>query len=146
MMRQFYRARIKLSDELKKGEKVQGRASLKKTEQEQENQEISIINSTKISALERRKCRTSCRMSSFISEQILKGEQLTDATTNLAFQIIKNQYSSWNGIEDTTFRLIRQHNRHKKNFILILYSDHHWTTVCGKSLNEVFMLPILVIA
>ena len=45
---------------------------------EQENEEISIINLTKISALERGKCRTSRRMSSFITEQILNGEQLTE--------------------------------------------------------------------
>ena len=34
----------------------------------------------------------------------------------------------------------------KRIFLQILYSDHHWTTVCGKSLNSVFMLPILVVA
>ena len=56
------------------------------------------------------------------------------------------QYPSWNGFEDTTLEAIRQYSHHKKNFIEILYSDHHWTTVCGKSLNEVFMLPILVVA
>ena len=91
MMRQFYRARIKLSDELKKGENNQRAESLKKPEQEQENEEISVINSTKISALEQGKCRTSSRMSSFITEQILNGEQLTDETINLALKILKNQ-------------------------------------------------------
>ena len=74
MMRQFYRARIKLSDELKKGENNQRAESLKKPEQGQENEEISIISSTKISALERGKCRTSSRTSSFITEQISNGE------------------------------------------------------------------------
>ena len=90
MMRQFYRARIKLSDELKKGENIQRAESLKKPEQKQENEEISIINSTKISAVERGKCRTSSRMSSFITEQILNGEQLTDETINLALKNLKN--------------------------------------------------------
>ena len=52
------------------------------------------------------KCRTSSQMSSFITEQILNGEQLTDETTNLALKIIKNQYSSWNCFEDTTLRPI----------------------------------------
>ena len=146
MMRQFYRARIKLSDELKKGENIQRAESLKKPEQKQENEEISIINSTKISAVERGKCRTSSRMSSFITEQILNGEQLTDETINIALKILKNQYPSWNGLEDTTVGPIRQYSQHKKNFIQILYSDHHWTTVRGKSLNEVFMLLILVVA
>ena len=146
MMRQFYRARIKLSDELKKGENIQRAESLKKPEQEQENEEISIINSTKISPVKRGKYRTSSRMSSFIVEQILNGEQLTDETINLALKILKNQYPSWNGFEDTTLGPIRQYSHHKKNFIQILYSDHHWTTMCGESLNEVFMLPILVVA
>ena len=65
-----------------------------------------------------------------------------------AFQCQWNgfQYPSWNGFEDTTLGPIRQYSHHKKNFIEILYSDHHWTTMCGKSLNEVFMLPILVVA
>ena len=128
MMRQFYRARIKLSDELKKGENNQRAESLKKPEQEQENEEISIISSTKISAVERGKCRTSSRMSSFITEQILNGEQLTDETINLALKILKKQYPSWNGFEDTTLGPIRQYSHHKKNFIQIPYSDHHWTT------------------
>ena len=145
-MRQFYRARIKLSDEFKKGENIQRAESLKKPEQEQENEEISIINSTKISAVERGKCRTDSRMSSFITEQILNGEQLTDETINLALKILKNQYPSCNGFQDTIVGPIRQYSHHKKNFTQILYSDHHWTTVCGKSLNEVFMLPILVVA
>lgn len=70
-MRHFTRARRKLSDELKREE------SIKKPEQEQENEEISFIKSTKISALERRKCRTRGRMSSFITEKIFNGEQLT---------------------------------------------------------------------
>ena len=56
------------------------------------------------------------------------------------------QYPSWNGFEDTILGPIRQYSHHKKNFIQLLYSDHHWTTICGKSLNEVFMLPILVVA
>ena len=51
MMRNFTRARIKLSDELKKCKNIQRAESLKKPEQELET---SIINSTKISALERR--------------------------------------------------------------------------------------------
>ena len=55
MMRQFYRATIKLNNKLKKGENVQRAESLKKPQQEQENKEISIINSTKLSALERKK-------------------------------------------------------------------------------------------
>ena len=94
MMRHLTRARIKLSDELKKAENIQRAQSLKKPEQEQKNEKISFINSTKISALERRKCRTSCRMSRFITEQILNGEQLTDKIINLALKIIKNQYFS----------------------------------------------------
>ena len=65
---------------------------------------------------------------------------------NLALKILKNQYSSWNGFEDTTLEPIRQYSHHKKNFIQILYSNHHWTTVCGKSLNEVFMLTSFVVA
>ena len=86
-------------------------------------------------------------MSSFITEQILNGEQLTDETINLALKILKNQCSSWNGgFEDTTLGPIQQYSHHKNNFIQILYSDHHCKTVCGKSLNEVFMLPILVVA
>ena len=146
MMRQFYRARIKLSDELKKGENIQRAERLKKPEQEQKNEEISIISSTKISAVKRGKCRTSSRMSSFITEQILNGEQLTDETINLALKILKKQYPSWNGFEDTTLGPIRQYSHHKKKFIQILYSDHHWAILCGKSLNEVLMLPILVVA
>ena len=94
MMRQFYRARIKLSDELKKGENIQRAESLKKLEQEQENEEISIISSTKIPAVERGKCRTSSRMSSFITKQILIDEQLTNETINIALKILKNQYPS----------------------------------------------------
>ena len=128
MMRQFYRARIKLSDELKKGENNQRAESLKKPEQEQENEEISIISSTKISAVERGKCRTSSRMSNFITEQISNGEQLTDETINLTLENLKKQYTSWNGFEDTTLGPIRQYSHHKKNFIQIPYSDHHWTT------------------
>ena len=75
----------------KKAKNIQRAESLKKPEQEQENEEISVINSTKISALEQGKCRTSSRMSSFITEQILNGEQLTDETINLALKILKNQ-------------------------------------------------------
>ena len=41
-------------------------------------------------------------MSSFISEQILNGEQLTDETIKLTLKILKNQYFFWNGFEDTT--------------------------------------------
>ena len=59
-------------------ENIQRAERLKNPEQEQENEEISIINLTKIFALERGKCRTSSRMSSFITEQILNGEQLTE--------------------------------------------------------------------
>ena len=59
-------------------ENIQRVERLKNPEQEQENEEISIINLTKISALERGKCRTGRRMSSFITEQILNGEQLTE--------------------------------------------------------------------
>ena len=117
MMRHFCRASVKLSDELKKGENIQRVESLKKPDQEQENEEIFIIHSTKISALERRKCRTSCRMSSFITDLILNGEQLNDETINLALKIIKNQYSSWNGFEETTLGPIRQYNPLKNNFI-----------------------------
>ena len=91
MMRQFYRARIKLSDELKKGENNQRAESLKKPEQGQENEEISIISSTKISALERGKCRTSSRMSKFTTEQILNGQQVTNEAVNLGLKILKNQ-------------------------------------------------------
>ena len=128
---------------LKKGKTFKRRKV--RTKQKQENEEMSIINSTKTSVLKREKCRTSSRMSSFITEQILNSEQLTDET-NLALKILKNQYSYWNGFEDTTLGPIRQYSYHKKKFIQILYSDHHWTTVCGKSLNEVFMLPSLVVA
>ena len=117
MMRHFCRASVKLSDELKKGENIQRVESLKKPDQVQENKEISIINSVKISALERRKCRTSCRMSSFITDLILNDEQLNDETINLVLKIIKNQYSSWNGFEETTFGTIRQYNPLKNNFI-----------------------------
>ena len=101
MTRQFYRPVIKLSDELKKGEKIQ-RAESFKNQSKNKKMELSIINSTKISALERGKCRTSSRMSSFISEQILNGEQLTDETIKLTLKILKNQYFFWNGFEDTT--------------------------------------------
>ena len=128
MMRSFTRARKKIEQE-----------------QEQENEETSMINSTKISGFKRRKYRTSCWMSSFITKGVLNGEQLTDETS-LALKIIKNQYCFWNGLEDTTVGPIRQYNHHKNNFIWILYSDHHGTTVCGKYLNEVFLLPILVAA
>ena len=85
-------------------------------------------------------------MSRFIAEQFLNGEQLTDETINLVLEILKNQYSSWNGFEDTTLGPIRQHSHHKKNlskyFTLIITGQ-----LCvGKSLNEVFMLSILVVA
>ena len=80
-----------MSDELKKGENNQRAESLKKPEQEQENEEISIISSTKISALERGKCRTSSRMSKFTTEQILNGQQLTNEAVNLGLKILKNQ-------------------------------------------------------
>ena len=48
-----------MSDELKIEKNIQRGESFKKSEQEKENEELSIINSTKISALERGKCRTS---------------------------------------------------------------------------------------
>ena len=83
-MREFDSATIKLSDEMKKGENIQRAKSLEKPQEEQENEEISIINSIKIPAPE----ITSCRMSSFITEQILNDEHLTNET------IIKNQCSS----------------------------------------------------
>ena len=146
MMKHFYIARINLGDELKKRENIQRVESLKKSEQEKENKEISIINSTKASALEGRKCRNSCQMSCFITKKNLNGEQLTDETINLALKIIKIQYSSWNGVENTAFGPIRQCNHHKKNFMLLPYSDNHWETAFGKSLNKMFMLPILVVA
>ena len=79
-MREFDSATIKLSDEMKKGENIQRAKSLEKPQEEQENEEISIINSIKIPAPE----ITSCRMSSFITEQILNDEHLTNET------IIKN--------------------------------------------------------
>ena len=91
MMRQFYRARTKLSDELKKGSNTQRVESFKEPEQEQDNEEISITNSTKISALKRGKCRASSPMPSLITEHILNGEQLTDETVNLVLKILKNQ-------------------------------------------------------
>ena len=72
-------------------ENIQRVERLKNPEQEQENEEISIINLTKISALERGKCRTSSRMSSFITEKILNGEQLTGKTINRALKILNNQ-------------------------------------------------------
>ena len=143
MTRQFYRPMIKLSDELKKGENIQRAESFKK-QSKNKKMELSIINSTKISALERGKCRTSSRMSSFITEQILNGEQLTHETINLTLKILKNQYSFQNGFEGTTLGPVRQYSHYKKNFIQILYSDHHRTTASGKSLNEAFMSPILV--
>ena len=71
-------------------------------------------------------------MSSFITEQILNGEQLTDETINIALKILKNQYSSWNSFENTTLGPVRQYSHHKKIFVQILYSEHHWATVCGK--------------
>ena len=91
MMRQFYRARTKLSDELKKGSNTQRVEGFKEPEQEQDNEEISIFNSTKISALKREKCRASSPMPSLITEHILNGEQLTDETINLVLKILKNQ-------------------------------------------------------
>ena len=114
MMRHSYGARIKFSDNLKKGENMQRAESLKKPEQEQGNEEISIINFTKISALERGKCGISSRMSSFITEKILNSEQLTGKTINRALKILNNQYCSWNGFEHTTLGPIRQYSHHKK--------------------------------
>ena len=74
----FYQSQDKIERLIeKKGENNQRTESPKKPNQEQENEEISFIKSTKISALERRKCRTRGRMSSFITEKILNGEQLT---------------------------------------------------------------------
>ena len=64
--------------------------SFKEPEQQQDNEEISIINSTKISPLKRGKCRASSLMSSFITKHILSGEQLTDET-NLVLKILENQ-------------------------------------------------------
>ena len=46
MMRHFQGARIKFSGKLKKGENMQRAGSLNKPEQEQGNEEISIINFT----------------------------------------------------------------------------------------------------
>ena len=110
-MRHFTRARRKLSDELKREE------SIKKPEQEQENEEISFINLRKISTLERRKFRTSCRTSGFITEQTLNGEQIINETINLVLKSIKNQYSYLNEFENTTVGQIRQHYHHKRNSI-----------------------------
>ena len=90
MTRQFYRPVIKLSDELKKGENIQ-RAESFKNQSKNKKMELSIINSTKISALERGKCRTSSRMSKFTTEQILNGQQLTNEAVNLGLKILKNQ-------------------------------------------------------
>ena len=59
-------------------------------------------------------------MSSFITEQILNGEQLTDETINLTLRILKNQYSFQNGFEGTTLGPVRQYSHYKKNFIQIL--------------------------
>ena len=70
-MRYFYRAKINFRHELKKGENIQKWESLKKPEQEHENEETSINNSTETSALERRKHGTSCRMSSFIAKLMI---------------------------------------------------------------------------
>lgn len=55
-------------------------------------------------------------MSSFMTEQILNGEQLTNETINLEFKIIKYQYSFWNNFEDITPGPIQQYHHHKKNF------------------------------
>ena len=55
----------------------------------------------------------------------LNGEQLTDEAVNLGLKILKNKYPSWNGFEDTTLGPIRQYSHHEKNFIQLLYSDHH---------------------
>ena len=63
--------------------------SLEKPEQDQVNE--NIINLTKISAVKRGKCRTISRISSFITKQILNGEQLTDETINLVLKILKKQ-------------------------------------------------------
>ena len=90
-MRQFYRARTKLSGELKKGSNTQRVEGFKEPEQEQDNEEISVFNSTKISALKRGKCGASSPMSSLFTEHILNGEQLTDETINLVLKILKNQ-------------------------------------------------------
>ena len=38
-------------------------------------------------------------MSSFITKEVLNGDQLTDETS-LALKIIKNQYCFWNGLEE----------------------------------------------
>ena len=54
------------------------------------NEEISTINSMRISAIKKEKCRSGSRMSSFITKQILNGEQLVDETINLTLKILKN--------------------------------------------------------
>ena len=131
MMRRSYGARIKFSDNLKKGENIQRAESLKKPEQEQGNEEISIINFTKISALERGKCGISSRMSSFITEKILNSEQLTGKTINRALKILNNQYCSWNGFEYTTLGPIRQYSHHKKK------SSKYFTVIMTEELYGV---------
>lgn len=82
--KQIYRARIKLSNELKKRRIIQQVESL------EVNEEISTINSMRISAIKKEKCRSGSRMSSFITKQILNGEQLVDETINLTLKILKN--------------------------------------------------------
>lgn len=82
--KQIYRARIKLSNELKKRRIIQQVKSL------EVNEEISTINSMRISAIKKEKCRSGSRMSSFITKQTLNGEQVADETINLTFKILKN--------------------------------------------------------
>ena len=89
----------------------------------------NLVKHQKVSKYYDQDC--SGRMSSFI----------TDETINLSLKILKS--STLPGI---ALRPIPQYSHHKKNFILILYSSHHLTTVYGKSLNKVFMLPSLVVA
>ena len=62
--------------------------NLEKPEQDQVNENINL---TKISAVNRGKCRTISWISSFITKQILNGEQLTDETINLILKILKKQ-------------------------------------------------------
>ena len=46
---------------------------------------------------------------------------------------------------DPTLGPIQQCTHGEKNFIQTLYTDHHWTTMCSKSLKEVSMLLIIVV-
>ena len=79
-----------------------------------------------ISTLERVKCRTSSRMSDFITDQILNGEQLTDEKINLALKVLKNQCLSWNDFEDTTLGPIRLYSKEKNNCATVQLSNCVW--------------------